>query len=129
MRARVYAGGSMKNALTVVALGAALTAASVHAADAGKIVWDVTHGTYNAYNISGNYSTLAGQLGTAGFTVTEVSGGIGNANLSDVNVIVVAVTNAWTSSYTANEVAAIKDFVFRGGGLFVMCDEIGIPAN
>lgn len=105
-----------------------MTTAAVNA-EAQNVAWDTTHGTYLSYTAAGNFSSLAGQLTTAGFTVTDVTGGIDNANLSNVQVVVVSVTNSWNSAYTASEVTALKNFVRGGGGLLILCDEVNIAAN
>ncbi len=111
--------------LSVMAFG--LTLSSVTAAQ--TVYWDVTHGTYLAYDIAGNYSSLAAQLTGNGYTVTETAVGLDNENLSGVDVVVVAITNSWTSAYTAGEINAIQSFVTGGGGVFIFCDESGIAAN
>jgi uncharacterized protein (TIGR03382 family) len=120
----------MNRMLVVAALALGLIAGGARAAEANKnVYWDVTHGTYLSYNIAGSYSQLAAQLTGTGYTLTEVSTGIDTVNLAGVDIVVVAVTNAWNSAYTPSEVAALQQFVNFGGSLFILSDEVGIPAS
>ncbi|MBW2459703.1 MAG: hypothetical protein JRI68_34755, partial [Deltaproteobacteria bacterium] len=105
----------------------ALTLPSVAAAQ--TVYWDVTHGTYLQYNIAGNYSALAAQLTGNGYTVSETAVGLDNANLSNVDVVVITITNSWDSAYTQSEINAVQSFVNGGGGLFIWCDQVSIAAN
>ncbi|MBW2457609.1 MAG: hypothetical protein JRI68_24100 [Deltaproteobacteria bacterium] len=93
---------------------------------AQSVLWDSTHGTYSNYDIAGDYSDLATRLTNNGYTVSETSAGLNNVNLSNVDVIVVAVTNAWNSAYTQVEINSIQSFVNGGGGLLILCDEVGL---
>jgi hypothetical protein len=53
--------------------------------------------------------------------------GILNLTLEDYQVIVISLTSAWDSAYSATEANALKEFIANGGGLLVMGDNTLTP--
>ena len=85
----------------------------------GDILWDLTHGVYLQYLPSGNFSSLTAVLAGEGYTTSTTSSGIVNEDLSQYDVVVVFVTSAWYSAYTAEEVDSLVAYVDQGGGLLI----------
>lgn len=91
------------------------------------VLWDLTHGVSLGYEPSNRYSSLASLLGSAGYTVHTTTSGVESVDLGNYAVLVVCLGSAWTTAYTAGEVAAIEEFVQNGGGLLVLGDNTDCP--
>jgi hypothetical protein len=98
-------------------------------ASAYTVLWDTSHGVADGgqYQPSGYYKPLAEHLGNNGFTVDTTSQGFLVDDPSGYDVAVVCLTSAFYSSYTADEVTRITDFVSAGGGLLIMADMVLAP--
>jgi uncharacterized membrane protein len=92
-----------------------------------RVLWDLTHGVYLAYQPSGNYSSLVTTLGAHGYSVSTTATGLASVDLSQYDILVLCLGSAWTTAYTAPEVAIVSDFVASGGGLLIMGDNSGTP--
>jgi hypothetical protein len=91
-------------------------------ANAGNILWDTSHGVYLNYRPSGNYSDLTTVLSQKGYFVDDNDTGILNLNLDNYDIVVICLSSAWDSMYSIDEVAALANFVDKGGGLLIMGD-------
>ena len=82
----------------------------------GRILWDQTHGG----QWMASYSVWTGQLADRGYDLDSLNdSGITPVKLQGYNVFV--IVGPW-AAYTSEELSAIQDFVFAGGGLLVMSD-------
>ena len=102
------------------------------------VLWDTSHGVYvsgtyggDGYQPSQNgyYHELAEHLSQNDFTVDTTSDGLLIDDPEGYDVVVVCLTSAFYSSYTAAEVARIADFVYAGHGLLIMGDSQAAPNN
>ncbi|HKQ58220.1 MAG TPA: DUF4350 domain-containing protein [Candidatus Eisenbacteria bacterium] len=89
------------------------------------VLWDLTHGVYNFYQPSQDYSDLVTLLASNGFNVNTTTQGIDHVNLTGYSVIVIGLGSAYDSGYTPAEVATIQSFIAAGGGVLVMGDNPG----
>lgn len=106
------------------------------APDAGPIVAiDSAH--HNFHTIDGRYAPFAALLRNDGFRVKALSSPVGSDTLENIDVLVVAnalnsinVDN-WTSptpsAFTIAEIAALKEWVVRGGSLLLIADHFPFP--
>jgi hypothetical protein len=93
------------------------------------VLWDLTHGVLLDYQPSGVYTSLVALLGSNGIGVATTAAGVDHIDLSAYGALVISVGSSWNSSYTASEVAAIKNFVGSGRGLLVMGDNTDTHNN
>jgi hypothetical protein len=85
-----------------------------------EVLWDTTHGVCFGYEPSGVYADLVALL--VGFNFTTTSAGIDNIDLSPYDILVINAGSACSTTYTANEVAAVQSFVATGGRVLIMGD-------
>jgi hypothetical protein len=82
----------------------------------GRILWDQTHGAH----MMSDYIVWTEQLADRGYEIDSCNDSmITLANLQSYNVFVIVGPYI---AYTSEEVSAIQDFVFSGGGLLVIGD-------
>jgi hypothetical protein len=74
------------------------------------VLWDTTHGAYIYYHPYGNWTTLVGMLADSGFTISVCSTGVHTVDLTEFDVIVIAVGSNWYSSYTQEEVDSLVSY-------------------
>ena len=80
----------------------------------GRVLWDQSHGAQSIFS----YSVWTGQLADRGYDIDSLNySGITPATLQGYNVCII-VTPYFP--YTSDELSAIQDFVFGGGGLLVI---------
>jgi hypothetical protein len=93
----------------------------------GSVLWDLTHGVYYDYEPAGLYSSLVSLLNSAGYTVDTTAAGVNNVDLWAYDVLVVNVASAWDNAYTPAELEVIEYYVWNGGSLLVLADNLGVP--
>jgi len=103
------------------------TADAVRSGRTYEILWDLTHGPYNSYTPTGQFSDMVDTLAVHGHGSSSTDAGVHNIDLSPYDVLVVGVLLAWDSAYTTAEVTAIESFVAGGGGLYIMGENGGCP--
>ncbi|WP_108530517.1 Ig-like domain-containing protein [Paenibacillus elgii] len=85
-----------------------------------KVMIDATHNNENTTSDTGTYAnnltSFTLNLKQQGYTVAENKAALTDALLSDVNVLVITHPG---STYTAGEIAVLKNFVNRGGSLLL----------
>jgi len=74
------------------------------------VLWDTTHGPYIYYHPYGIWTTLVGMLADSGFTISLCSTGVHTVDLTEYDVIVIAVGSNWYSSYTQEEVDSLVSY-------------------
>jgi hypothetical protein len=89
------------------------------------VLWDLSHGVYNAYEPTGQYSDLVTLLAANGFSVNTTTQGLVNVDFTGYSVIVIGLGSAFDSPYTPAEVARLQTFIAAGGGVLVMGDNPG----
>jgi hypothetical protein len=86
---------------------------------ASTVLWDASHGEYG-YVPSNWFRKLSQHLRNYGFTIDTTYKGFLTDNPDSYDIAVVCAGSSVYSAYTADEVAKIKDFVNKGGGLLIM---------
>ncbi|WP_051775520.1 Ig-like domain-containing protein [Paenibacillus tyrfis] len=85
-----------------------------------KVMIDATHNNENTTSDTGTYAnnltSFTLNLKQQGYTVAENKAALTDALLNDVNVLVITHPG---STYTAGEIAVLKNFVNRGGSLLL----------
>jgi len=95
-----------------------------------SVLWDYTHGVYcpgYCYDLTDRYSALATLLTANGYALDTTRAGVDRINLSLYKIVVVNITCAWSSSYTAAEAESLRAFVERGGSLLIISENTGCP--
>ena len=87
-----------------------------HAQTAGSANWTINTG----------FSKFAHDIENLGYFVNSVNGPISSELLTDFNVLVIPEPNNPFSDF---EIAAMKKFVYNGGGLFLIADHYGADRN
>jgi hypothetical protein len=91
-----------------------------------SILWDIHHGICPIFcHPDSNNTILQNLLEDMGHPIFVSDSGILNLNLNDFGVIISSVFTTWDSPYTNEEVSVFRDFVYEGGGLLIIGDEIG----
>ena len=90
-------------------------------------LWDLSHGPYADYTLSGWYSQLDEALIYRGVICYETTYSLQYVYLDAYDMIVIGTVLAWDSAYTPAELAAIQDFVDSGGSLLVLSDNSDTP--
>ncbi|HET9229873.1 MAG TPA: hypothetical protein VFO00_01210 [Vitreimonas sp.] len=111
-----------------------LTIASpAYAAEAGpRVVIDAAH--HNFHTVDGRYAPFAQLLRNDGFRVSGSDAVFSDESLANVNILVIANAVAaedaeeWRtpnpSAFTAEEIAAVRRFIERGGSLLLIADHM-----
>jgi hypothetical protein len=107
------------------AANVSVAAPTFETATAPRIAVDSGH--HNFHTIEGRYAPFAQLLRNDGARVTDHGGEITDASLAQVDVLVIANSeappaSAGGSAFTSNEIAAIRGFVEGGGGLLLIAD-------
>jgi hypothetical protein len=98
-----------------------------------RVVIDGGH--HNFHTVDGRYAPFAGVLRNDGLTVAGSTGRLDEAALRGVAILVIAnplaelnAPDRWylptPSAFTAEEIAAVRRFVERGGGLLLIADHM-----
>jgi hypothetical protein len=74
------------------------------------ILWDTTHGVYLNYQPFGRYNILVSNLADSGFTMSTCGTGLHTVDLSQYDVIIIAVGSSWNTSYTQEEVDSLLSY-------------------
>jgi hypothetical protein len=101
---------------------------------AKSVLWDISHGTSSNVDIHTEYSELEGLLAGEGISLSTTSTGVLNETLDNFDTLVLSAKTTGTIdtyAYTNEEIDAITDFVFNGGGLLIMGDDnrSTVPSN
>src|SRR6185295_3647814 len=109
-----------------------VTQPAFHGAEVPLVVIDGGH--HNFHTVDGRYAPFAQLLRNDGLTVTGATGPFTDASLAQVDVLVIANALAeedvdeWVapnpSAFSADEIAAVRRFVERGGSLFLIADHM-----
>ncbi len=92
-----------------------------------RILWDASHGIYRDMNLEGQYSDLAELLALKNQFLEERNEGVLQLDLSRYDAMVVNLASNWYTPFTAEEVAAIAQFVEQGGNLLIAIDNYLTP--
>ena len=99
-----------------------LFALSAEARDHSTVLWDETHGLYNSYSATTNYSDFADRMVAAGYDVDVTTTGVLTEDLDDLGVLIINITAVFTNAYSTAEADAIEEFVYDGGGLLIVTE-------
>jgi hypothetical protein len=108
-------------------------AAPAYSAESGpRVVIDAAH--HNFHTVDGRYAPFAQLLRNDGFRVSGSDAAFSDESLANVDVLVIANALAaedeeeWRtpnpSAFTAEEIAAVRRFVERGGSLLLIADHM-----
>jgi hypothetical protein len=90
-----------------------------------SVYWDIHElnaGRPRTYIPSGRYSVLVDLLRPHGYEFTEGYADLDTVDLSSTDILVIASGSGGFTRHTTSELAAIRGFVERGGGLLLMSD-------
>lgn len=109
-----------------------VAAPAFHAGSGPRVVIDGAH--HNFHRIDGRYAPFAQLLRNDNFRVSGSAAPFSDESLADVDVLVIANALAaedveeWRlpnpSAFTADEIAAVRRFVERGGSLLLIADHM-----
>lgn len=95
---------------------------------APRVYIDAAHA--NFHTATGRYEPLANLLRNDGFTVLENQDVLSDASLKEMDIFVIANADfkADGTSFSSDEIVALKNYVLQGGSLLLIADHTPFPA-
>lgn len=92
-----------------------------------RVFIDAAHA--NFHTATGRYEPLANLLRNDGFQILENKDILSDASLKEMDILVIANADfkADGTSFTAEEIAAVKNYVYQGGALMLIADHTPFP--
>lgn len=93
-----------------------------------RVFIDAAHA--NFHTATGRYEPLANLLRNDGFQMLENKAILSDTSLHEMDILVIANADfkADGTSFTAEEIAAVKNYVLQGGALMLIADHTPFPA-
>jgi hypothetical protein len=93
------------------------------------VLWDTTHGVYLDYQPFSRYTQLVANLADSGYTMACCGTGVHTMDLSQYDVIVIAVGSSWYSVYTQEEVDSLVSYYGQGHERVILTGDMNFCEN
>lgn len=93
------------------------------------VLWDTTHGVYLNYQPFARYTQLVAMLSDSGYTMECCGTGVHTVDLSQYDIIIIAVGSSWYSVYTQEEVDSLVSFYTQGHQRVILTGDMNFCEN
>lgn len=92
-------------------------------------LWDTTHGVYLNYQPFYRYTDLVANLADSGYTMECCGTGVHTVDLSQYDVIIIAVGSSWNTMYTQEEVDSLLSYYAQGHQRVILTGDMNFCEN
>ncbi|MGB3341177.1 MAG: T9SS type A sorting domain-containing protein [bacterium] len=93
------------------------------------VLWDTTHGVYLNYQPFVRYTQLVANLADSGYTMECCGTGVHTVDLSQYDVIIIAVGSSWYTMYTQEEVDSLVSYYGEGHERVILAGDMNFCEN